>query len=110
MNICKIISDAVNVDILITDREKIISSSDTLKDCVDLNITEEHKRLIDERESYISNKKEYMYNTNGYYTILPIITSSDSIGLVIIITNKLSDYNTKYANIITKLIVNKIEG
>ena len=109
LSICEIISDVCNVGILISDREKIIATSSNLKDLINFKLNEKHKQLIDNRESKISDKQESSFNTNGYFTILPIITSTDCSGLIIIISKEKSDVNLKYAKIAQKLIVQKLD-
>lgn len=109
MNICTIISDACNVNILITDREKIIASSTSLKNLLEVKLGERHRTLIDNREKYVSEKVEEMFNINGYFTIVPIITSIDCSGLIFIIAKEKNDSNIKYAKIVQQLIVKKID-
>lgn len=108
-NICNMISDVCNVDIIISDREKIIACSNNLKMLLGVSLGSKHKKLIDNRESFISEKREIMFELNKYFTILPIITSLDSCGLIFIITDEYSDVNIKYAKIIQKLIVQKLD-
>ena len=108
-NICEIISDICNVEVLITDREKIITSSKNLNNLINTTLGETHKALIDNRENYISKDIETMFNINGYFVILPIITSIDCSGLIFIISKNKNDENIKYAKIIQKLIVQKLD-
>ena len=110
MNVCSLISDACNVDIMISDREKIISSNNNLKNNINIELCNNHKKLIDNRESYISNSKEMMYDINNYFTIIPIITSIDCSGLIFIISNDKNESNLKYAKIAQKLIVQRLDG
>ena len=109
INICNIIGDVCNVDIMISDREKIIACNSNLKNLLNTELALNHKRLIDNRESYISTKIENMYNINNFFTIVPIITTNDCSGLIFIITNENTDVNLKYARIVQKLIVQKID-
>lgn len=107
--ICDIISDACEVGIMISDREKIIATSNSLKEILNTKLEEKYKILIDNRESYKSVNKEISFNKNCYFTIIPIITSTDCNGLVIIMTDKLEEENIKYAKIAQKLIVKKLD-
>lgn len=109
LNICEIVSDVCNVGILISDREKIIASSSNLKELINFKLEEKYKQLIDNRESHVSEKIETAFNTSGHFTIIPIITSIDCSGLVIIISKDKSDVNLKYAKIAQKLIVQKLD-
>lgn len=109
INICDVITDVCNVNVLISDREKIIATSSILKDLVNLKLEEKYKLLIDNRETKISDNKENAFSTSGYFTIVPIITSNDCSGLIIIISKEKSDANLKYAKIAQKLIVQKLD-
>ncbi len=106
---CNIIYDACEVGVLISDREKIIATSSNLKEISNTILDDKYKSLIDNRESYISNSLEDNFGVQAYFTVLPIITSNDCSGLVIIINSKKDEENIKYAKIIQKLIVQKID-
>ena len=108
-NVCNLISDVCNVDIMISDREKIVACSNNLKHLLGVTLGETHKKLIDFRENWISEKKEVMFDLNKYFTIIPIITSLDSSGLVFILSDEYNDVNVKYAKIAQKLIVQKLD-
>lgn len=108
-NICEIIGDVCNVGILISDRERIIASSNELKDSLNRVLEEKYKLLIDNRENYISEKKEAIFNIMGYAIILPIITSVDCSGLIFIVAKEKNDTNIKYAKIAQKLLVQKLD-
>lgn len=108
-NICDIINDACKIGIMISDREKIIATSNNLKDLINVKLDEKYKNLIDNRESYESEKQEINFKINCYYTVVPIITSTDCSGLVIILSNNKNDENMKYAKIAQKLIVQKLD-
>ena len=108
--LCDLIKNIYNVDLVITDREKVITSSNK-------NILENTKlnnsliNLIDNREMFISHELSTMnlgVEVSSYYTIVPIIASSDSLGLVII----LSDNNFELCSLgklIAKIIADKID-
>ncbi len=104
-----IISDICNIDIIITDRDKIVVTTNNIKHLINNKITEKDKLLIDNRETYISNNKESLYDILGYYIIMPIICNDDSNGLVIAIFNDFNKDYIKYTKIIQKLIVNEID-
>ena len=108
-SICEIISDVCNVEVLITDREKIIAASKELKNLINTPLGDIHKKLVDNRETYISKNTETMFDVNKFFTILPIITSIDCSGLIFIISNNTNNENIKYAKIIQKLLVQKLD-
>lgn len=108
-NLSDIISDICNVDVLITDREKVVAANSNLKELIDTKLEEKYKKLIDNRESYISENLEINFNKEGFITLVPIITQSDCSGLVIIMTHKKADENLNYSKIIQKLLVRKLD-
>ncbi len=108
-DICNIIYDVCNLNILISDREKIIAASSKVKNIIGSKLDEKFKNLIDNRESYISEKKENFFELSTYFTIIPIITSVDSSGLIFIIDDNFNQEDIKYAKIVQKLIINKID-
>ncbi len=107
-NICNIIFDSCNLSIMITDREKIIATSSNLKEMQDKKLDDYFKNLIDDRENYISTNKDVKLGINAYFTILPIITSIDCSGLVIILSET-NENNLKYAKIVQKLLIQKLD-
>lgn len=94
--LCELIKNIYNVDLVITDREKVITASN--KDIVEnTKLNNKFLELIDNREMFIS--KELLtinlgIDISGYFTIIPIIASSDSLGLVIIISDNDNDYSS----------------
>ncbi len=107
-NICNIIYDSCNLSIIITDREKVIATSSNLKEMQDKKLDDYFKNLIDDRENYISTNKDIKLGINAYFTILPIITSIDCSGLVIILSET-NENNLKYAKIVQKLLIQKLD-
>ena len=107
--ICNIMCDVCNIDIILTDREKILITSNNLKEYVNKSLDEKLKLLIDNRESYVSNIKENKFNLMKYFTIFPIITSTDCSGLIIIVSENKQDENIIYAKIVQKLISQKLD-
>lgn len=107
--LCELISNIYSVNILITDREKVVSS--TINNYKNLLLDKDFIELIDSRKMLISDKlltKKFGDNeVNGFFSIVPIVVSSDSLGLVIIIDN----FNTyeKLAKFVAKILVDKID-
>lgn len=107
--ICNIISDICNIDLLISDREKVIVTSSNLKELKNTKLDDKLKQLIDNRESYISNSKDKFLGLNKYFIIIPIITSTDCSGLIIIVNENKNNDNIIYAKIAQKLIVDSLD-
>ena len=67
--------------------------------------------LIDNREMFISRELltiNFGIDVSGYFTVIPIIASSDSLGLVIIISDKINDYSS-LGKLLAKIIADKID-
>ena len=107
--ICNIISDICKIDLLISDREKIIVASRGFNQLVNKNLTRDMKLLIDNRETYVSNKKDKIFELEKYFIMIPIITSTDCSGLIIVFSDEKVDSNVIYAKIVQKLIVDSLD-
>lgn len=94
-----IVHEIYDVDVIVTDREKVVSSS--INEVVGVKLDSYLVSLIDNRETYKDSKltsfKFGSIELNGYFSIIPIIVSSDSLGLVIIKSNEyMSDNLAKF--------------
>lgn len=107
--IANIFSDICNVNIIISDREKVIATNNLLNHLKNNKIDSFQKKLIDNRESYNGIIEERKFDINGYFIIIPIITSMDCSGLVIINSKTSNVNNIIYAKLIQKLLVKKLE-
>lgn len=107
--LCEMIKNIYDVNILITDREKVVSSS--ISNYKDKLLDKDLIELIDERELLISDKLLTKKIGNdeviGYYTVVPIVASSDSLGLVIII-DEVKTYE-RLAKLVAKIVVDKVD-
>lgn len=108
--LCELIKNIYNVDLVITDREKVITASN--KDIVENSkLNNKFLELIDNREMFISKELSTInlgIDISGYFTIIPIIASSDSLGLVIIISDNDNDYSS-LGKLLAKIIADKID-
>ena len=91
--LCELISSVFLVDVIITDREKVIATSKDDR-IVNKMLSKELLYLIDNREELIEqgNVELEDISLKGYFTIVPIIASIDSLGLIIISANSDKDY------------------
>lgn len=107
--LCEMIKNIYDVNILITDREKVVSSS--ISNYKDKLLDKDLIELIDERELLISDKLLTKKIGNdeviGYYTVVPIVASSDSLGLVIIV-DEVKTYE-RLAKLVAKIVVDKVD-
>lgn len=108
--LCELIKNIYNIDLVITDREKVITSSN--KDIVEnTRLNNKFLELIDNREMFISRDLStinFEVDISGYFTVIPIIASSDSLGLVILISETRIDYSS-LGKFIAKIIADKID-
>lgn len=108
--LCELIKNIYNVDLVITDREKVITSSN--KEIVEnTKLNNKFLELIDNREMFISRELltiNFGIDVSSYFTVIPIIASSDSLGLVILISANGSDY-TSLGKLLAKIIADKID-
>ncbi len=108
--LCELIKNIYNIDLVITDREKVITSSN--KEIVENSkLNNKLLELIDNREMFIT--KELLtinlgIDISGYFTVIPIIASSDSLGLVILISETRIDYSS-LGKLLAKIIADKID-
>ncbi len=105
------LSDVINDTVIITDREKVIASSDDTLMGKDINSFAEY---IDNRENYISKELQSFIigkeSLRGYFTVIPIISFSDCFGLIIIISeNSVKKENELLGKLVSKIISNKID-
>ncbi len=109
--LCDLIKNIYDLDMIITDREKIISTS--MNDIL-LNKKLESRliSLIDNRESYISKELSTIKfegeSITGFITIMPIIASIDSLGLVILISHQ-NESCENISKLMAKIIAEKID-
>lgn len=106
----EIINTIFKVDVIITDREKVIVATNN-KDLIDKKINRDLIYLIDNREEMLENENRSMefdnISINGKFTIVPIIASIDSLGLVVIVANDEKDYSN-LARLMAKILSEKI--
>lgn len=107
--ICSIISDVCQIDLMITDREKVIVASKNLSSLINKKINHEMQLLIDNRENYISKNKDDILSMSKYFIMLPIVTQSDSSGLVIVVSDNFDEMNIIIAKIVQKLLVDSLD-
>lgn len=105
------LSDVINDTVIITDREKVIASSDNTLMGKDINSFAEY---IDNRENYISKELQSFIigkeSLRGYFTVIPIISFSDCFGLIILINeNSIKKENELLGKLVSKIISNKID-
>lgn len=112
----KVINDMTGNDVIITDRDKVILSSNKLEEkLLNKKLSEYVNDLIENRSTFLSNDMkgiEVIDNEKikqNYYFI-PLIIDSDVVGSIIMFSSKEFDENSKSLLLIaSKLLVNYIE-
>lgn len=105
----------MNYSVIVTDRENVIFvSGDNLKGLLNRSLSKKLIDLIDQRECVVDNQEMQLSFgesiISGYFAICPIISSNDSVGLVIIYNrNKLGEPEIKYSKLFAKLVGEKID-
>lgn len=109
--LCEIISSVLDVEIFLTDREKFIASAHH-EELIGKKIPEELINLIDKRESKNYEEETTLKINNGeitgYISIVPIIASIDSLGLVLIVSQKPNN-NQDIAKLMAKIMAEKLD-
>ena len=107
--------DIMNYSIIVTDREKIIYSAiEFNENYKNLSIPSVLINLIDNRETLVTDVETRILFENkelkGYFSIVPIISSNDSIGLIILYSKyKINDVEIKFSKLFAKLVGEKID-
>lgn len=113
-SLASIVSDTFNLNVIITDRDKVIYSN-VNKIPINHEIGDKFLGFIHNRES-ISKSILETYNfkdleLTGYFLILPIISSIDCLGLIILYNenNIIPEYQYDLLKLISNIIVSKID-
>jgi|GEM_PF-45571 len=113
--VCEQVFNNLNLNIAITDREKVISAKgETLEKINNYSLENNLINLIDNREIMSSNELVNLTFNNtlisGYFSISPLITSLDSLGLVIIYSdNQQKNDILNIAKLISGIVVSNID-
>lgn len=106
LKLSDIISNIFKVDVIVCDREKVMAASMD-NELVGAILDKKLMELIDNRESVSGNKISSIKlgdkTIDGYITIVPIIASIDSLGLVIVVS-KTGEYLDNLAKLMAEII------
>lgn len=111
------INDSLSINSIITDRDKVIAVSGTLKKkYLEQPISEDIATLILKREKHIENDETNFKITPDIseqtrYIAMPIVVEGDAVGIVIVLSidKPLSGLEEKIAQFISKLLTRYIE-
>ena len=113
-NLANLVDNTFDFKIIITDRDKVLYSS---IDKININqeIGEKLIHYIHERESVLKNTLDtYSFKVKevkGYFLILPIISSIDCLGLIILYDehNAIPEYMVDVLKFLANIIISKID-
>ncbi len=110
--LCTIIYNEFNYKMIITDREKIITSCGISEDLNNFLLPQEYLDIIEERE--IKQKENYTFKINneeltGNFLFIPIISLNDSVGLIIIYNDKTFTNELYLGKFIASILASKLD-
>ncbi len=91
LSLCELVYNTFNYKIIITDRQNIIASAGINSVLTNSLITEKHLNIIENREIITKLNNSLTigeYTLNGNFIYIPIISLNDSIGLIIMYSEK----------------------
>lgn len=91
-NLIEALNKTFKIDVIITDRNKVINVTDNLKEYVDKEISDFVNKLLNERMRFINNASEEVEiikngKLMGYFVMKPLIIDNDLLGMIIIKSN-----------------------
>lgn len=111
-----ILKDLTGNNIIVTDREKIVSCPENKKDeLLGKEISEYLDNMLESRNSILSNDMREINiiedeKINNNYYIIPMIVNSDVIGLLIMLSNKeIGEFDKLALEIVNKILINHME-
>ena len=113
--LAKMVYELTGFSVLITDREQIIAAEKDLAELKNTSVSNELIKLMDDRASLTSSELQAINITKntkmeGYFYIVPLISSADSIGLILIYDKEpLNQSVAIFAKILSFLICNQVD-
>ena len=96
-------------DILITDKDKVIAASKGLGYYINKSLSDKIIGLIDARNDCI-RKNDIVNDGNIYnFYLYPLISSSDALGSVIVISDDITDLDKSIIKMISAFLVKNVE-
>ena len=116
VNYLEAFNQIIKHNIIVTDRDKVISVAGTLKKkYIGKEINEFTERSIERRDSFFEKqKKDFKIvkeeDEHGYYTFVSIVNNGDAIGSVIVISTDvpITEVEDKMAIVLSKLLSNSL--
>lgn len=111
----KILKQLTDKNIIITDKQKILSSSYNDFTFLNDDISEELEDILNNRNKYFKDDKETLNISNNFTVenfcyIIPLIVNGDISGSIIMISNdEITEYDKISLQIVSKILTNYIE-
>ena len=111
----RIAYDITSYDVLITDREKVVAGFGHFKELKGKSLSNELINLIDERKTLNCEELSKInltetFSKEGYFYVIPLISTADSIGLIMFYSQKQIEEKAKIvATIIDVLIKEQVD-
>jgi len=109
--LCELSHEEMKIDLFVTDRETVISS--TIPEFLEHPLNFKLAKFLEERETYESATAENIFedtSKNGYFLVMPIIISTDAVGLVVLYNDQpFLSYMRSFVSFLVKMLVNKID-
>lgn len=109
--LCELAHTEMNLNIFVTDRERVVASS--IDAILNHELNDKFAKLLDERTTYESMVMESFFEDvelNGYFFVAPILVSSDVIGFVVLVSDQpFLSYMKNFVQFFIKIIGNKID-
>ncbi len=111
----KILKQLTDKNIIITDKQKILSSSYNDFSSLNDDISEELEDILNNRNKYYKDDKETLNISNNFTVenfcyIIPLIINGDISGSIIMISNdEITEYDKISLQIVSKILTNYIE-
>ncbi len=110
--LCNIIYNEFNYKIIITDREKVLTTCGIPEDLNNALLSQEYLTIIEERE--IKQEENYTLKINnteltGHFLFIPIISLNDSLGLIIIYSENLFTNELYIGKLISSILASKLD-
>ena len=110
--LCNIIYNEFNYKIIITDREKVLTTCGIPEDLNNALLSQEYLTIIEERE--IKQEENYTLKINnteltGHFLFIPIISLNDSLGLIIIYSENPFTNELYIGKFISSILASKLD-
>lgn len=101
-----------NKEIIITDRDKVISCSKNMKEYLKCELSSTLRSKINERIEFVSTEKILISNKINLVSscfLVPILVDSDSLGSIILISDDINEEDKNLVRFIVSILAKSVE-